>query len=53
MGQNEAFDAAQIGYDFLMSKSRLRRKLQDTYRFPGFVPAMIIHGVCGKPPGLQ
>ena len=32
-----------------MSKSRLRRKLQDTYRFPGFVPAMIIHGIYGNP----
>jgi hypothetical protein len=32
-----------------MSKFRLRRSLRDAYRFPGFVPALIIHGVFGDP----
>ena len=48
-GENEVFDVRQIGYDFSMPKLRLRRNLRDAYRFPGFVPAMIIRGVFGNP----
>jgi hypothetical protein len=32
-----------------MAKFQLRRRLRDAYRFPGFVPAMIIRGVFGNP----
>jgi hypothetical protein len=32
-----------------MLKLRLRRSLRDAYRFPGFVPAQIIHGIFGNP----
>jgi len=32
-----------------MPKLRLRRNFRDAYRFPGFVPAMLIRGVFGHP----
>jgi hypothetical protein len=48
-GKYEASRALQIGYDLAMHKLRLRRQLRDAYRFPGFVPAIIILGVFGDP----
>jgi hypothetical protein len=32
-----------------MPKSRQHRQLRDAYRFPGFVPMQIVHGVFGNP----
>jgi hypothetical protein len=32
-----------------MPKSRQHRQLRDAYRFPGFTPMQIIHGVFGNP----
>jgi len=32
-----------------MAKLRRRQTLRDAYRFPGFVPEMIVHGVFGRP----
>jgi hypothetical protein len=48
-GKTELFHVLQIGYDFSMAKLRRRRTLRDAYRFPGFVPAMIVHGMFGSP----
>jgi uncharacterized protein (UPF0261 family) len=39
----------QIGYDLVMLKSPLRRKLRDAYYFPGFVPGLLVRGVFGNP----
>jgi hypothetical protein len=48
-GKTVLFSAWQFGYDFSMAKLRRCRTLRDAYRFPGFVPAMIVHGMFGIP----
>jgi len=34
---------------FGMPKSAYRARLRDSYRFPGFTPALIVHGLFGDP----
>lgn len=47
IGLNGSFWSLANRFRFSMPTLRLRRSLRDAYRFAGFVPAMIIHGVCG------
>ena len=40
---------AKTGYDWRVPKLLRERRLRDTYRFPGFVPAATVRGVFGDP----